>query len=212
MRAQDLQSLGGKILRVTRDGAPAPGNPFPSAPLVYSYGHRNVQGLAWDATGQLYNTEHGPTGDCGYGGSNDEVNIIFAGANYGWPICVGICADPRFVDPVKLFFPDTAAPSGATFLRSNLVPQWTGSLFFGTMGFPGNDFARHLHRIVFDVDGRTVLFEEPLFSSLFGRIRDAVEGPDGFIYFSNSNRDGRGGDVLGPDDDRVVRIRPAPPP
>lgn len=206
--AQNLSSLGGKILRIDRHGNPAPDNPFPQAPLVYSYGHRNVQGLAWDSSGQLYNTEHGPSGEFGQF-SNDEVNIIYAGGNYGWPNCIGICGDPRYIDPIRLFEPETAAPAGATFYNGTALAMWTGSFFFGTLGFPGNDYARHLHRILFDQPGGTdIVDEEILFRPQFGRIRDAIEGPDGFLYFTTSNLDGRGSDVLGPDDDRVVRVRP----
>jgi glucose/arabinose dehydrogenase len=94
--AQDLTSWNGKILRMNLDGTPAAGNPFSQNAYVYSYGHRDPQGLAWDSSGQLYETEHGPT-------SNDEVNIIHAGANYGWPNCVGICHNPAYADPVQLF-------------------------------------------------------------------------------------------------------------
>jgi glucose/arabinose dehydrogenase len=218
--AQNLSSLGGKILRIDRDGNGAPDNPFPEAPLVYTYGHRNVQGLAWDQSGQLYSTEHGPTGDCGYGGSRDEVNIIYAPGdpryttgNYGWPLCAGQCGDPRWVDPIRLYFPETAAPSGATFCVACPIARWDASLFHTTMGFPGNAFARHLHRILFDpLDGVTILDEEILFRPTFGRLRDVIQGPDGLLYFSTSNRDGRGADILGQpgheDDDKIIRIRP----
>lgn len=205
-RAQTLSSLNGKILRIDRDGNPAPDNPFPEAPYVYSYGHRNVQGLAWDASGQLYNTEHGPTGEFGRY-ANDEVNIIYAGGNYGWPNCIGICGDPNYIDPVRLFNPETTAPGGATFYNGDALPMWTGSYFFGTMGFNGNPYARHLHRILFDQLGGTQIVEEQIIArNQFGRIRDAVEGPDGYLYFTTSNRDGRGTPAA--NDDRVIRIRP----
>ena len=94
---RNLDTLLGKVLRMNLDGSPAAGNPFPgSNPYVYAYGFRDPQGIAWDSSGQLYGTDHGPV-------SNDEVNIIFAGKNYGWPTCVGICNNPSFVDPVRLF-------------------------------------------------------------------------------------------------------------
>src|SRR5262249_730170 len=200
---QDLNFLDGKILRINLDGSPPEDNPFPGpAPtgLIYSYGHRNPEGLAFDANGQLYNTEHGPTADCGYPGSSyDEVNIVYAAANYGWPICRGICMDERFVDPVRLFFPETAAPSGAAF--------YNGSMYFGTMGFPGNPFARHVHQLTFDaVDPTLIVDEQILFRPTYGRIREVVAGPDGYLYFTNSNRDGRGSGVLQPDDDKIFRV------
>lgn len=101
--SQTLSNLAGKILRMTTDGAPAPGNPFPEQPLVYALGLRDPQGLAWDAADQLYGTDHGES-------SHDEVNMIFPGRNYGWPTCEGRCGNPAFEDPVKLFFPETALP------------------------------------------------------------------------------------------------------
>ncbi len=210
---QDLNSLAGKILRMNLDGSVPDDNPVAGS-LVYSYGNRNPQGIAWDTRSdppQLYETEHGPTGDCGWSGSYDEVNIIYPVSdvyptgNYGWPLCIGACGDPRWVDPLRFWQPvseggeGTAAPTGAAF--------YNGSMYFGTMGFPGNTYARHLHKITFDQPGGTIIIEDlALFRGLYGRIRDVVAGPDGYLYFSNSNRDGRGGDVLQPDDDKIFRV------
>ena len=191
--AQDPSSTAGKILRITLDGAAVPGKPFPQNPYVYTMGHRDPQGVAFDSSGQLYSTEHGPV-------SNDEVNIILMGKNYGWPNCVGICHNPAYVDPVKLFSPETAAPSGATFYYSNAIPQWNGSLLFATMGLADNTFAHHIHRIKFDRPGGTAIVEEEaLYKDQFGRIRTVAQGPDGFVYFSTSN---------GNHADQIVRIRP----
>lgn len=222
--SQDLNSLGGKILKVNRDGFPAPDHPFLDGDArIYSYGSRNVQGLAFDAAGQLYETEHGPTGDCTWpGGSNDEVNIIYSGGNYGWPCCRGttcraaipLCTSdpPVVVQPLRLYVPETAAPSGATFCINCAITAWEGSLFHTTMGFPGNNFARHLHRIKFDIDGVTIREEEILFRPTYGRIRDVIQGPDGNLYMSTCNRDGRASDILSQpgheDDDKILRIRP----
>jgi aldose sugar dehydrogenase len=194
-RAQNLNDPAGKILRITLDGQPAPGNPFSSQPLVYAWGLRDPQGLAFDSSGQLYGTDHGNA-------SHDEVNIIRAGGNYGWPTCEGICNNPLFVDPVKLFFPETAAPSGATFYNGAVIPQWNGSLLFATLGLRDNTFAHHIHRIKFDAPGGTrIVEEEVLYRNQFGRIRTVVQGPDGFVYFSTSN---------GGPGDKIVRIRPKP--
>jgi glucose/arabinose dehydrogenase len=194
-RAQDLNDLAGKILRMNLDGTAAAGNPFPDHPYIYAYGLRDPQGLAFDSSGQLYCTEHGEE-------SHDEVNIIRAGGNYGWPTCEGICNDPRFIDPIKLFFPETAAPSGGTFYNSGVIPQWNGSLLFATLGLADNTFAHHIHRIKFDApSGIQIVEEEVLFRDQFGRIRTVVQGPDGFVYFSTSNGGGA---------DKIIRIRPRP--
>ncbi len=191
--AQDKTSFAGKILRMTLQGAPAPGNPFTENAYVYTYGHRDPQGLAFDSSGALYSTEHGPV-------SNDEVNFITAGGNYGWPICVGKCGNPAFIDPIRLWNPETLAPSGATFYYGNVIPQWDGSMLIASLGLPNNTYAHHIHRLKFDKPGGTnIVQEEILYRDLFGRIRDVVEGPDGFVYFSTSS----GGGV-----DKIVRIRP----
>jgi glucose/arabinose dehydrogenase len=161
--------------------------------MIYALGFRDPQGLAWDSSNQLYGTDHGEN-------SHDEVNIIFAGSNYGWPICEGICGNPAFVDPVKLFFPETAAPSGGTFYLASAIPQWRDSLLFGSLGLADNTFAHHVHRIKFRAPGsREIVEEEVLFHDQFGRIRNVVQGPDGFIYFMTSN---------GFNNDQIVRVRP----
>jgi glucose/arabinose dehydrogenase len=190
--AQNKGVFGGKILRMTLEGAPAPGNPFSEDGYVYSYGHRNPEGLAFDNTGRLYETEHGPT-------SHDEVNIINAGNNYGWPICIGKCGNPAFTDPVRLWNPETLAPSGATFYYGDAIPQWKGSMLIGSLGLPDNTYAHHMHRIKFGSDGTSIVEEEILYKNEFGRIRDVEQGPDGFVYFSTSSGSGT---------DRIVRIRP----
>ncbi len=191
--AQDPQSLSGKILRIARDGSTPQDNPFPNSP-VYSLGHRNPQGLAWQPrTGRLYATEHGPTG-------NDEVNLIEAGGNYGWPQAEGE-QHGGFNAPLVVY--STAiAPTGAVFYNHEAIPQWTGDLFFTTLR------GEHLHRIRLDPgDPSRVLEQERLYQGEYGRLRDVVLGPDGALYVATSNRDGRGSP--GPDDDRILRIGPA---
>jgi glucose/arabinose dehydrogenase len=204
--AQELTSLGGKILRLNRDGTIPADNPFGPTSFVYSYGHRNPQGLAFDPqTGVLFNTEHGPSGEVGLG-NYDEVNIIVPGGNYGWPLVVGAPGLPAYQDPL-LAFPDFAVPpGGATFYASSCIPQWTGNFFFTSLR------GQHLQRVVFDASRRRLvaierLFEQQIYRGVYGRLRDVIEGPDGALYVSTSNRDGRG--TPAPDDDRILRIGPA---
>jgi glucose/arabinose dehydrogenase len=195
--AQNRASLAGKILRVNDDGSVPPDNPFPGSP-VYSLGHRNVQGLAWHpVTRRLYATEHGPSG-IGSGCCRDEVNLIEAGKNYGWPVVTMAPGDPRFVDPVIHSGPEvTWAPSGAAFVSGG---AWQNTLLFATLR------GRHLHRVIFNDQGTRVVRDEKLFEERFGRLRDVVEAPDGTLYVLTSNRDGRGSPV--PEDDRVLRMTP----
>lgn len=193
--AQDRSSLNGKILRLNADGTIPDDNPFPNSP-IYSYGHRNPQGLAWQAgTGRLYATEHGPSGvpSC----CRDEVNFIEPGKNYGWPVIMGNQTRAGMVTPIwQSGDTVTWAPGGATFVTRG---AWTGSMVF--TGLRG----QALYRLTFDPnDPRQVTGFEELFKGQFGRLRDVVEGPDGALYFTTSNRDGRGNP--GPDDDRVIRL------
>lgn len=191
--AQDLGSYAGKIFRIREDGTSAPGNPFSSP--IFSYGHRNPQGIDFHPlTSELWETEHGPTGF-------DEVNRIRAGANYGWPEITGAESRAGMERPV-LFYTPSIAPSGMAFYRGTRVPAFTNNLFFGTLA------GTHLHRVRLNAAGTEVVGEERLLERVYGRIRDVVSGPDGFLYFSTSNRDGRGTPAA--DDDRIFRIRPAP--
>lgn len=189
--SQDLNSLAGKILRINADGSIPAANPFPGSP-VYSYGHRNPQGLAWHPTsGDLFISEHGPTGF-------DEVNVIRPGGNYGWPTVRGIAGDERFSDPISDFSP-AVAPSGATFYDGDRFPCWRGVFFFATLR--GN----HLHRLALTAaEPYRVGESERLLDGDFGRLRDVAVGPDGFLYVLTSNRDGRGSPA--PDDDRLLRV------
>jgi len=182
--AQNLDSLNGKILRVRDDGSIPEDNPFNTA--VYSYGHRNVQGIAWDNQGRLWATEHGRSGArSGY----DELNLIEKGKNYGWPTIQGPEEREGMVSPVIQSGPnDTWAPSGAAF--------WNGSIFFA--GLRGE--ALYEYRIA---DKKLVMH----FHEEFGRLRAVVTGNDGFLYITTSNRDGRGEPESG--DDKIIRVNPA---
>ena len=193
--AQDISSLNGKILRLNPDGTVPPDNPFPNS-IVYSYGHRNPQGLAWQpGTGRLYSTEHGPSGFQGSG--QDEVNFIEAGRNYGWPIIYGDKTREDMVSPVvQSGSSETWAPAGATFVVGG---PWDGSLLF--VGLRGQT----LYRLTLDIsDPLKVLSFERLLVGEFGRLRDVVQGPDNAIYILTSNRDGRGQPSEG--DDKLLRL------
>ena len=200
--AQDLKSLGGKILRVTPEGGIPTDNPFAGSP-VYSYGHRNPQGIAWQpGTGRLFESEHGPSGEFGHFG-HDEINIIVKGGNYGWPKVIGAAGIKPYIDPM-IVWKKTAPPSGVTFYRGNLLKHLMGDLFVATLR------SECLARIQFDEKKRVKRIEK-WFSNgqgpgKFGRIRDVVEGPDGALYFVTNNRDGRGTPRAG--DDKIYRITP----
>jgi glucose/arabinose dehydrogenase len=193
--AQNLSSLNGKILRLNSDGSIPKDNPFPNS-YVYSYGHRNPQGLAWQPqTGRLYATEHGPSGFQGC--CRDEVNIIEPGKNYGWPEVRGDETREGMVPPViHAGTSETWAPAGASFATRG---PWAGSLLF--TGLRGQT----LYLLPLDSnDPRKAGQVERHFHRRFGRLRDVVEGPDGNLYLLTSNRDGRGSPIE--DDDRVIRI------
>ena len=191
--AQDPSSLNGKFLVLTPRRYRAR---RPSRPAVYSLGHRNAQGFAWQpGTGRMFSTEHGPTGFDGPEGW-DEVNIVRRGGNYGWPTAFGPAQPPPFVAPVRLY-PEPLAPSGATFVRRR-GSAWTGDFIFACLR------GRQLRRLVLDDDA--IVGEEPLLQDAYGRLRTVVEGPDGDLYVLTSNRDGRGTPVAG--DDRILRVTP----
>lgn len=187
--AQDVSSLNGKILRINPDGTIPEDNPFPGSP-VYSYGHRNPQGLAWQpGTDRLYATEHGSS-------ATDEVNFIEAGNNYGWPVIRGDETRVNMISPVIHSGNVTWAPSGAIFVASG---PWEGSLLF--TGLRGQS----LYRLELNPDDPLKVESfEILFSGEYGRLRDVVQGPDGDIFILTNNTDGRGSP--GPGDDRILRL------
>ena len=190
--AQSLSTLAGKILRLNDDGSAASGNPFGSE--IWSYGHRNPQGLDWDpANGQLWATEHGQTG-------NDELNLIQRGRNYGWPVIEGGTTRPDMETPILSFSP-SIAPSGGSFYTGSRMPGLRNNFFFATLT------GRHIHRVQLTPDRNRVQGAERWLQNQFGRIRDIVSGPDGALYFCTNNRDGRGSPSS--TDDRVLRVVPA---
>lgn len=199
---QDRNSLAGKILRLTLDGAPAPGNTLGG--YVYTMGHRNPQGLAFVPGGALYSTEHGPS-------DNDEVNRIESGRNYGWPnvrgMCDGdagagertFCTANNVAEPLATWTP-TIAPAGVVYYDASLIPAWRGSLLFTTLKRSA------LYRLQLSADGGSVVAQQRLFEGSYGRLRSIAVGPDGSVYLGTSNRDGRGSP--GAQDDRILRVRP----
>jgi len=195
--AQDLASLGGKILRVNDDGSIPGDNPFPNSP-VWSYGHRNPQGLAWRGA-NLYETEHGPSTFDGPPGG-DEVNRIVKGGNYGWPLVSHEKTYPNTEPPLLVFTP-AEAPASAMIYSGKMFPQFKDNLFFGALIGEG------LVRVVLsDTDPDGIASYEKMADVEYGRIRDVAESPEGYIYFTTSNRDGRGDPAES--DDRIFRIVP----
>ena len=185
-RAQKPRDPYGSVLRINPDGSIPLDNPFAPGmpaegrgdPAVWSYGHRNAQGIAKDpATGEIWLHEHGPKG-------GDEVNIVRRGANYGWPmVTYGINYDGTVIsphsraegvqDPVVYWVP-SIAPSGLAFYSGSVFPRWTGNLFVGALA------GKHLRRLV--LRGNRIIHQEVLLKNRLGRIRDARSGPDGYIY------------------------------
>jgi glucose/arabinose dehydrogenase len=179
-RAQDLESLGGKILRLSPDGGVPADNPFAGSP-VFSYGHRNVQGLAFDQAGRLWASEFGQY-------TWDELNLIEAGGNYGWPVVEGVGDDDRFTEPVAQWPTDEASPSGIAYVRDTVFLAslrgerlWQVPVPDGVAGTP-TEFA----------------------AGEFGRLRAAALAPDGSLWVLTNNTDGRGEPRDG--DDRILRV------
>jgi glucose/arabinose dehydrogenase len=179
-RSQDRAQLGGKILRLTPQGSPAPGNPFPDSP-VYSYGHRNVQGLAWDSSGQLFAAEFGQN-------RYDELNRIVPGGNYGWPEVEGVGDDSRYINPVATWSTSDASPSGIAIV--------------GKTAYVACLRGKKLYRL--GTDGRNA---QALLSDEYGRLRAVSVAPDGALWILTSNRDGRGSPTS--TDDRILRLNAA---
>ncbi|MFB6347276.1 MAG: sorbosone dehydrogenase family protein, partial [bacterium] len=208
-RAQNLQSYAGKILRLTPSGEPAPNNPFTDGrgdnasvrDYVYSLGHRNPQGLAWHPeTGQLYSSEHGPSGEFGLGG-NDEINVIHPENNYGWPKIVGAPGITPYKDPLMLFPEPHLPPAGMDFHRWKSGTDY--SLYVGSLR---GELLLKANINQDDRDPRVTnierWFEHSFFNGVYGRIRAVLGDKKGRLYIATSNRDGRGDPAN--NDDRIL--------
>jgi len=200
-RAQDLMDLNGKTLRLNDDGSVPADNPFAgradARPEIFSYGHRNSQGMAVQpGTGLIFQTEHGPTGDDGPGGG-DEVNLVEAGRNYGWPLVHHRETREGTVPPLLEYTP-ALAPGGAVFYTGDALKGWKGDFLFANL------VGQCLVRVKFD--GRKVVGQEILLRRTHGRLRDVAQGPDGAVYVITSNTDWNGSD-RGGRTDRVLRVR-----
>ncbi|MGM0350607.1 PQQ-dependent sugar dehydrogenase [Streptomyces sp. Adlamb9] len=180
--AQDRDSLGGKILRLTPDGEPAPGDPFPDSP-VYSLGHRNVQGLAWDDRQRLFASEFGQD-------TWDELNAIKPGGNYGWPDAEGKSADPRFQNPIAEWHTDDASPSGIAYVHGVI---WMAALK-----------GERLWRIPLH-GTRAAAAPQSFLTGTYGRLRTVAPAGDGKLWLITNNTDGRGHPKKG--DDRVLELQ-----
>lgn len=207
--AQHLDSLGGKILRMTTDGKPPPGNPFRGS-LVWSYGHRNPEGMDWDADGNLYVAEIGEA-------VWDELNIVKPGGNYGWPMVEGIGGNPKYIDPVVTWHPEVGVSADVAVLGSTAVItclrgqrvylvglDGTGKQEAGSRPAEGGgpDTPGIRWRPGAGVSKRPV---EAL-ATRYGRLRTAIKAPDGSVWLTTSNRDGRNDKGPSTEDDRILRL------
>lgn len=192
--AQDLNSLAGKILRITAEGTIPADNPFVGRPgargEIWSYGHRNPQGLAWNEARELFSTEHGPSGDLGLC-CRDEVNLIGKGGNYGWPKATGDQQMQDLIAPIlQSGSTKTWAPGGAAFGSD-------GKLYFAALR------GQHLRQVT--IEGGKAVADTELLKD-YGRLRSVTRGLDGALYITTSNRDGRGKVQAG--DDKIIRFEP----
>lgn len=196
--AQDLTSLASKILRITPEGAVPADNPFPNSP-VYSYGHRVVQGFAWDPeTGAFFNSEHGPSGAEVEGSVRfrDEINLVKKGGNHGWPLVVGAPQIPDYQDPIACWNLAAVPPAGMVFHQ--------GDLFVASLG------GQAILRLVLDRENGFAFKKIERWYSyapsrgIYGRFRDITVGPDGHLYAITSNTDGRA--PLQLNDDKIIKI------
>ena len=212
--AQNPDVLAGKLLRMDLDGGIPADNPDPDS-YIFVSGIRNTQGYDWFDDEHIVMVDHGPSGfELGMPdlAGFDELNVVTAGDNLGWPRVWGCDTQEGLVSPV-LAWEGSVPPTGATFYRGDLIPEWTDSFLFTTVGlnerFTGRPMhGRHLHRVVFDEDDPyTIVSHEVYLQNTYGRLRTILEDADGYLYMMTSNCDNRG--ECPPEGDKILRIGPS---
>lgn len=193
--SQNVESLAGKILRLTPDGEVPKDNPTSNNPAFIT-GIRNTQGFDWQNKSTLLVTDHGPSGELGRTGG-DKVSVARAGDNLGWPVQRECQSKQGLVTP-SLVWRTAAPPGGATIYTGNTIPQWKGSLIIATLG------SQHLQRVAFTPQSSQIQRHEVYLRGEQGRLREAVMGTDGELYVTTSNCDGRGS--CPPQKDKILRI------
>ena len=207
--AQNPGTLAGKLLRMDLEGNVPADNPDPGS-YIFASGIRNTQGYDWFDDQHIVMIEHGPSGidlDMPDLRGYDEVNVVTAGDNLGWPHIWGCDAQEGLVSPA-LTWEDPVPPTGGMFYWGSLIPEWTGSFLFTTVGLSDRPGGRHLHRVVFDRDDPyTVLAHEVYLRDAYGRLRTIASDAEGRLYVMTSNCDNRG--ECPPEGDVILRIGPA---
>ncbi len=193
--SQDINSLAGKILRLTPDGQVPADNPFPNSP-VYITGIRNTQGFDWVNPSTLWVSDHGPSGELGRSG-HDKVSVAQAGDNMGWPTTYRCESSAGLVTPA-IVWQQALPPGGAAIYTGNTIAEWKGSFIVAALR------AEHLQRVVIDPQSNQVQLHEVYLQGQQGRLREAIMGPDGELYITTSNCDDRGS--CPPEQDKILRI------